>query len=222
MCVITIGHNLTKKQKNKLDDKLFDMAESNPHGVSYQCSKDGFKVHRYVDSSDILTSVNMSKLIDSDLFMIHFRLATHGTVSLSNCHHFDIGLGRTLCHNGMIAGIGNELESDTNELAQALKDVKTKQALKILEALASSGNGKFLIFDSKMKIYYKVGNFENDNGLIVSNKHYCRMTWYSKNKVQSMHDWNSFYDDELTDKYEYISDTQLVNEYAIQQSRLKK
>ena len=55
-------------------------------------------------------------------FIIHFRIATHGTVNEFNCHPFRINEELTFIHNGVISWIdkcGDKLKSDTqmyNEL----------------------------------------------------------------------------------------------------------
>jgi len=50
-------------------------------------------------------------------FLIHFRIATHGTVDLYNCHPFIVDSEHSFIHNGVIAGMSatdkNDNRSDT-------------------------------------------------------------------------------------------------------------
>lgn len=49
-------------------------------------------------------------------FLIHFRIATHGTVNLFNCHPFKIDDSHVMIHNGIIHNIRNcpdKMRSDT-------------------------------------------------------------------------------------------------------------
>lgn len=73
---------------------------------------------------------------------VHFRLATHGDVSLSNTHPFGIGHGGWLMHNGMMELTDPDRPdlSDTALLAEALRGLDRGQIVapsfrRMLEAL---------------------------------------------------------------------------------------
>lgn len=44
---------------------------------------------------------------------IHFRIATHGEINAMNCHPFHVDAEHALIHNGIIAGHGDAIHSDT-------------------------------------------------------------------------------------------------------------
>ena len=79
----------------------------------------------------------LSNNLDSP-FLIHFRIATHGTVDTFNCHPFFINKNVAFIHNGIISGIGTDkLMSDTqlfNEkvLKKLPKDFYKHESYKLL------------------------------------------------------------------------------------------
>jgi hypothetical protein len=53
----------------------------------------------------------------------HWRMATHGAVTLANAHPFALGRYAALLHNGVAPGWGSRDQSDTGAIAAALADV---------------------------------------------------------------------------------------------------
>ncbi|MBD5242068.1 MAG: hypothetical protein HDS59_08330 [Barnesiella sp.] len=82
---------------------------ANPHGCGFSSSSKTFKS---LDYSKLLRQ--LSQVADSEPCIIHFRLATHGSVKQSNCHPFKRG-GITFAHNGVlgIAPVGDKTDSET-------------------------------------------------------------------------------------------------------------
>lgn len=56
----------------------------------------------------------------SSPFAVHFRIATHGTVSIDNCHPFQVNKNTVIIHNGIIPVImdGDKNRSDTRIFAE--------------------------------------------------------------------------------------------------------
>lgn len=71
-------------------------------------------------------------------FLVHFRIATHGTVDKFNCHPFFINKEVSFIHNGIIGGVGvDPVKSDTQVfndkvLKNLPKDFYKKEVYKIL------------------------------------------------------------------------------------------
>ena len=53
----------------------------------------------------------------------HWRMATHGSITLDNTHPFSLGPYAQLMHNGIVPRMGSRSMSDTAELASHLADV---------------------------------------------------------------------------------------------------
>jgi predicted glutamine amidotransferase len=52
--------------------------------------------------------------------VLHFRIKTHGAISVDNCHPFNINKGLAFVHNGIISGYGSEKESDTKDFGDKI------------------------------------------------------------------------------------------------------
>ena len=127
----------------------------------------------------------MSKVLKSCDVIIHFRWATHGSVSPGNCHPFPIdvnlrnlrstaysGRFEVLAHNGVIFEYGNVKNSsdlsDTMILAKRLHDqgIDSNDIQKVI-----STGGKFCISDKEGNIK-RYGHFVEDMGIFWSNDTY--------------------------------------------------
>jgi len=96
MCILIL-----KPKGVKLPDytTLCRCAKRNPHGYGYAVQgQKPFKTLDYNKFIDSLYSVDEDKAM-----MIHFRLATHGSIKPSNCHPFrDEINGLIFAHNGVL------------------------------------------------------------------------------------------------------------------------
>ena len=104
MCTII----LKRAEGAKIQDKQYQAAiRANGHGVGIMFFK-GRKIHvEKIDNSktSIADTIEHIKKIteNENEFAIHFRFATHGKVSLANCHHFFFPHNkRCLMHNGIL------------------------------------------------------------------------------------------------------------------------
>ena len=204
MCVIVYGHKDTLSKKLDMRKMLECMAVSNPDGVGILL-KNGSKIDvlkdvdpwALIDSKDVIKDIK-----NSDTFVIHFRLATHGTVSLSNVHPFQIGEDSYLVHNGCLSYLGDDHQSDTYQLADILKELSPVSRYRLLNTLVQSGNGKFLTVSPDSLVTY--GQFEKYLGVYVSNlywlprkkypvktKAYKPFTYseYMEERDQRLYDW---------------------------------
>ena len=129
-------------------------------------------------------SQNMEKLTKFDV-LLHFRFATHGSVSPGNCHPFPVscriddlkstvidGKFKIMAHNGIISSLGHRAKKTRSDLSDTMvfsKELRSfgennRQNKRILES------GKFVIMDRKGSRRY--GNFIKEDGIFYSNDGY--------------------------------------------------
>lgn len=103
------------KPKNIIIEKdiLKTCSENNPDGIGFAYIKDNkIIINKYMDFDDFYS--DYSKVEITSPMLIHFRIATHGKVSVQNCHPFRLNSRMALVHNGIISGYGDrETKSDT-------------------------------------------------------------------------------------------------------------
>lgn len=95
MCVIVIkpaGRVMLRKQELK------EMHLCNPHGMGFVCESLG--TYKTLDFEDFWRHVKRVKR--SEVCVIHFRYATHGSVCADNCHPFTHD-GVSFVHNGILS-----------------------------------------------------------------------------------------------------------------------
>lgn len=186
MCILII------KPKNEVfpsEGILRNCFESNPDGIGLAWMDESGKSHirkGFFKFKKFMKHVGKlaDELIPYDV-IIHFRLATHGSISIGNCHPFPIdtdinrlkkgyfdGYFPIMAHNGVIHQLGNKAKKTINDLSDTmvfakelrLKGEKDKDNQKILNM------GKFAILDMDGLRTY--GNFIEDNGILYSNESY--------------------------------------------------
>lgn len=84
--------------------------------------------------AELLEKVNA--IPDGSEWLLHLRIATHGGISLENCHPFEIGKGSWLMHNGIVEiPILKPNWSDTRALARMLKNYSEKDIANSLDEI---------------------------------------------------------------------------------------
>lgn len=130
---------------------------------------DGFGVWK---DGEVLKTMKAAEAIDFAIgdvpTVFHARIATGSRKIKNQCHPFDAGSGRWLFHNG-IAGKSYEHKSDTQQLAEKLRQFNTDDCITILEFLNKSGKGKFILTDDGD--VYTVG-IDSEKGIYRSNKNH--------------------------------------------------
>ena len=196
------------KQKEKTIDKdlLKTCSENNRDGCGFA----------YVDNGKIIIKKFMefekfweeySKVQDNHTMLIHFRIATHGKVELSNCHPFKLNNKMAIIHNGIISGYGSKTEnlSDTKDFINKVIGNITYKIWKnpsFRELVGMGiGNSKLVILDNEER-YYIINENKGEwvDGVWFSNSSYKKkpvVKQYTKNNYKSY----SSYDDYYYDKY---------------------
>jgi hypothetical protein len=90
---------------NVPESELFQAAQTNPHGAGVAWH-DG-KQNRILKNANWQADDVCDQLANLRDYpaIIHFRYATHGSISDSNAHPFQLPLGWVAAHNGVISGL---------------------------------------------------------------------------------------------------------------------
>jgi len=160
------------------DDTLRKCFLANPDGMGFKSETKECKTMSFREFKKELKNVGRDEAC-----MIHFRLATHGSVAPKNCHPFtDDNTGISFAHNGvlpipskndmtdseicfrtMLMPVINKYGLDSKQLDNAVWDV--------------IGSSKFAFMkDGKIKSY---GDFKRINGVYYSNLRWQRNLYYT-------------------------------------------
>ena len=160
--------------------------------------------------------VNIEKSMTNDLYkryvelvqkykvMVHFRIATHGSTNLANCHPFYLANGDAMIHNGIITGYGDTKldRSDTRDFIKTIIDCLPK-GWYTNRAICSLIEGN--IGYSKMVLMTQTGKvriINEDKGTWDDGR------WYSNDSYKaSKFDWTSYYKNNYKKTYQpYLFD----------------
>lgn len=181
--------------------------ESNPDGAGIAWS-DGRKLFLrkgFMKWDDFIKEYRTLNLNDFDA-IIHFRIATHGTVKPSNTHPFNVSDRIVAGHNGIlpITPEGDWTDSETffKRVASPILETYSLDSLVFEQAVnAVIGTSKlaFLTDSSKLKTF---GKFIIENGVMYSNATFMGYgkSWKkSKKRGKSNYSFNDYesgwYDD---------------------------
>lgn len=166
MCVIIVkpaGIRMPSK------DTLKMAYLANPHGCGFASTNHAFKSLSYAEFLDRLAEVG-----DDEACIIHFRLATHGSIRRSNCHPFEKG-GIYFAHNGVldIKPDGDMTDSETAFL-RIIHPVAKKYGIGSRETAEAVrriiGFSKFAMMESGSYEIKTFGRFiADDDGCMYSN-----------------------------------------------------
>jgi len=176
MCVI-----IHKPKGVKLKTKLLKKAwEYNPDGSGFavRSGKDSFTVKKGFMDFNLFIKAYHNATDQGQEAIMHFRIATHGTVIPSNCHPFYNGdQSLIMFHNGQVHAYGSTDLSDTKDLFKSIiVNIPPKARHKVLSSY--SGSNKFVLIENGN--VSRFGKWENSNGCMWSNLNHDRSaTYYS-------------------------------------------
>jgi len=162
MCIIIV------KDSKKLisNDILIASAAINPHGLGVLWL-DSYKV-TYHDSNDYML------LKTKRPYIAHFRYATVGKISLDNCHPFKINDDEILFQNGTVHNLGNKDKTDTQHMAEILKDIPKDRWREVLEMT----DCRYVTANLKDRTYelYNDMDWVVDDDILYSKKNVLNLT----------------------------------------------
>ena len=173
MCIAIV----TKPGQTVTDTHLYNSFKNNPDGCGFAYISTDYtghsklKIVKTMDYKIFLRKYKRAVLNHPESpFLIHFRVATHGTVDRFNCHPFKIKDDMVFIHNGVIQGVGVEqLRSDTqlfndNILKKLPKGWETNEGVQILlEKFILSSKLCLLKLDGSVIIFNEsLGHWKDD------------------------------------------------------------
>lgn len=174
MCIAIV------KPKDKVisKERLKICCDANPDGMGFAfCKNDNVYIMKYLNDFEKFYE-DYSKVETTSPMLIHFRIATHGGVTIENCHPFALNNNMALIHNGVISGYGDkEKKSDTRDfIDKVIGNISHKawRNASFRELVGKAiGYSKLGILDTKGNTY--IINEDKgywDDGVWYSNKSY--------------------------------------------------
>ena len=165
---------------------------NNPNGVGFMYVRNGqvkiekpfykfkpfYKRFRQAERENLLSG-----------FVIHFRLATSGTLGKDNVHPFYVNKSVAFCHNGIFAGLGNKKVSDTVEfnikyLQHLPNNFLDNSAIKsLIEKICIDSHSKLVFLDYRNRVFIfneNAGEWRKDG---------C---WYSNKEIKQIVGFNGY------------------------------
>ena len=173
-------------------ETLKNCFDNNPDGCGYMLrTRNGIEIDKgYFNFNEFYENLTKIKNINSFEVGLHFRIATHGTVNVLNCHPFAITkklkkirkvqqtTETAVMHNGVLSSVQVKNSSGLSDTVVYTRDVlnnlsnltasnltTNRQAIDTINA--TRGTSRLLIFDKNgVKLF---GNFIKENGVYYSN-----------------------------------------------------
>lgn len=167
MCLIMIG-NIADIEQSSIERAF----KAHPHGAgiaySYRKGRSKISVARkgFMSVDSLLVALDrVPKDVD---IAIHFRYATHGSVSQVNTHPFPVGKDRYVMHNGVLPlgspGMGGR--SDSAHLAAIIRSLKLGDMIDLLGAL----DGRYAVVTPNGVIAVNELRWYERAGILYSNR----------------------------------------------------
>lgn len=227
MCILIAKAAAVRKMTA---EEIKNSAQANPDGfgMAYVVGDGKIHVHKTFNVDEII-KLN-DELPEWASIIYHFRIATHGSVNLANCHPFlDEERGVVFGHNGIlhIKNFGDMTDSETAFrylLAPNIQEQNIMQNAELDIAVdAIIDSSKFAIMNTKgeVKTY---GQFIDEDGLLFSNttyKSYVSKFGYGGYNWEDWGDWGC-YDGWGKDPYNEPSELKYYEDYEEAWSLLYK
>lgn len=208
MCILIAKQRESRKMT---EQEIRNSANANPDGfgIAFVLDTPQINVYKTFNVSEII-EINNS-LPDDAAVLYHFRIATHGSVSLANCHPFlDEKLGVAFAHNGILSVKSHEDMTDSETAFRYLLSPHLRDNMDILqnddldiavESIIGTSKFAFINESGDVKTY---GQFIIDDGLLFSNSSYQYHYMPEFTPSQRFYYGYDWYDEEkgLYDDYE--------------------
>lgn len=193
MCIIAVKPKGVKMIEEK---NIRTMFRKNEHGAGYMIHREGAETialkKGFATVEDLLTAIESEDIQDSDVFIVHFRIATSGKINDKMCHPFVIHKSHKIvnavnvntsltcfAHNGIISklnGIHKEF-SDTSIFSMAYLSEKPivdniYESEAIQDLIETYAGPSRLVFLHPKKGTLMLGSWEKEKGIHYSNGGY--------------------------------------------------
>ena len=202
MCVIIIKEKGVKLPSKKFLQSTFN---ANSHGAGYATDKGKFFKTL---SFDVFYQHFRNNVKKEDACIIHFRLATHGSINPNNCHPFKgkvEGIGDVFfAHNGILDIHSQDNKTDSelcfrNILIPVMTMFGYGKSLDIaIEGVI--GSSKFCMVDGS-GVVHRWGDWTNHNGLWLSNTRFLGWSHMFGNYGKSSYSRAYAYDEDEYDDF---------------------
>lgn len=181
MCRILVNKNNIEKFSYK---ELKESYSQNPDGTGLYAFdtkakkvllKKWIKGTKFKEIAKAIQKVNNDKRYKN--IVIHFRFATSGRTDLEQIHPIQVKNNLYIAHNGVLSGLGDETESDTQQFAKMLNvlDVNYKKLMEVDKYLRHIiGYNKIVIIDKDQSFIMNedLGEWNKTHGIWKSWKNY--------------------------------------------------
>tara|TARA_R100000808_G_scaffold2232_1_gene9259 strand:+ start:1427 stop:2170 length:744 start_codon:yes stop_codon:yes gene_type:complete len=173
------------KGKKLSKEKFFQCHDSNPDGFGLMFARNGkILIHKTLESAESAYAdyKRISKgPAKGQNMVLHFRIATHGSVNKENCHPFRIDERLALVHNGIIHAVDTHKYKDMSDTRVFAKEILAKLPLffewedsikRLIEEFI--GHSKLIILDDEgMAHIFNEHKGEWVDGMWFSNNSHC-------------------------------------------------
>ena len=166
-------------------ETFYQCYHRNPDGFGMMFAKKGeIKIYKTLDGPDKAYAL-YSKLRKGEgrgkNMVLHFRIATHGSVNKENCHPFRVNKHLALAHNGIIHAVDTRNYKDMSDTRVFAKEILAKlpnffeweePITRLIEEFI--GHSKLILLDDEgMAHIYNEHMGEWADGIWFSNGSYC-------------------------------------------------
>ena len=193
MCCLIVS----KDGKKITEQEFYTSIDNNPDGVGIVHSNGTTFAMKKFLSEDLAFDYLMEEIPEGHRYIVHFRNASAGTVSLDNVHPFPVGNDTYMFHNGTLYApeLLHDIHSDTKMLARLLK--KNNQPVignsvlgTLLSGFANPSKLAFFRKDGAYRIInFHLGIWEESRGIWFSNNGFREKNFYGKSKYQYSKGW---------------------------------
>jgi glutamine amidotransferase len=151
--------------------------DANPHGAGFAWADAG-KINIMKGYFDFNALYDDLMEVSEHPVLLHFRMATHGSISVKNCHPFDAGNGCAAAHNGVLnIEPGTPDMTDSESFIKGYlgrftdKELADKRMVKLVELAIGAynkvavltPNGKFIHYNKYLGVSHKGLWFSNNS-----------------------------------------------------------